>query len=352
MIFGIDGDFLCYYQAHALQKNGGKLEDHTVQDFTKQAIRTINYYCTKVLENQVSQIIIFFDEGRSWRYQFLSDQGIQYKDRDKTKRELVNFNDYRNHLRQTLTKFKFAVVAVSGYEADDTLYISVKQIPSGEFFILTGDSDLQQLLHSTEDKEIVIINPLAQDGFPILRTVYQPKKETGPSEDDFFAEEIRTKFIEHMGNVKLIDPAEKLYIKMISGDSTDTIPSAFRYNDGGKVDKTVGETRAENFHRQQLPTPTLDDIKKLYSSSEARIELAQQILSFAKLKAFNKINDFERGLYRNIRCIMLDDATYEPEQLATLRSMVNEQMKPSPGTDLGKIFRGTEYDFSTNYYKN
>lgn len=351
MIFGIDGDFLCYYQAHAMQSRGGKLESHSLEDFTKQALRTINYYTTKVLENRVSQIIIFFDEGKSWRYDFLNHHSIQYKDRDKTKRELVNFNDYRNHLRQTLVKYKFAVVAVSGYEADDVLHIAINQIPSGEFFILTGDSDLQQLLHSTENKEIVIINPLAQDGFPILRTVYQPVKESAPIEDDFFAEQVQTKFIENIPNVKVIDPAEKLYIKMISGDSTDTIPSAFKYNDGGK-DKTVGETRAIGYHRQCIPTPTLADIKALYLDKDARIEFAQKILSFAKLKAFNKINDFERGLYRNLKCIMLDDLIYEPEQLKRLQEAVAEQMRPSPGADLGAIFRGSVYDFSTNYYKN
>lgn len=351
MIFGIDGDFLCYYQAHAMQSRGGNLESHSLEDFTKQALRTINYYLTKVLDNRVSQIIIFFDEGKSWRYDFLNHYNIQYKDRDKTKRELVNFNDYRNHLRQTLIKYKFAVVAVNGYEADDVIHIAIGQIPSGEFFIFTGDSDLQQFLQSTGDKEVVIINPLAQDGFPILRTVYQPVKEAAPMEDDFFAEQTSTKFIENMPNVKFIDPAEKLYIKIISGDSTDTIPSAFKYNDGGK-DKTVGETRARGYHRQCMPTPTLNDIKELYINKDARIEFAQKILSFAKLKAFNKINDFERGLYRNIKCIMLDDLVYEPERLAQLQSIVAEQMKPLPGTDLSKIFCGSVYDFSTNYYKN
>lgn len=350
MILGIDGDFLCYYQAHALQKNNGRLEDHTVQDFARQALRTLNYYTTKVFDGRVSQIIIFFDEGKSWRYDYLNQHGIQYKNRDKTKRELVNFNDYRNHLRQVFSKYKFAVVAVSGYEADDVLHVAVNQIPSGEFFILTGDSDLQQLLHSTHDKEIAIVNPLVQDGYPILRTLYQPTKEDKASSDDFFAEEIPTKSIDRLSNTKFVDPAEKLYIKMISGDNTDTIPSAFQYNDGDKV-KTVGEVRATNFHRQQIPAPTIDDIKNLYVNREARIELAQQILSFAKLKAFNKINDFEGGLYRNLRCIMLHDLIYDPQTLTHITDMVREQIKPSPGTDLSNIFRGTEYDFSTNYYK-
>jgi len=350
MILGIDGDFLCYFQAHGMQSRGGKLEDHTVQDFTKQALRTINYYSSKMLDNRVSQIIIFFDEGKSWRYDYLNNHGVRYKDRDKTKRELVNFNDYRNHFRNTLIKHKFAVVAVSGYEADDVLHATIKLIPSGEFLIFTGDSDLQQLLSSEKDKEIVIINPLAQDGFPVLRTLHQTKSESTPVNDDFFAEDIPTKFIDNMPNAKYVDPAERLYIKMISGDSTDTIPSAFQYMDGDKK-KTVGETRAESFHRLQIPTPTLSDIKQLFVDRELRIEFAQKILSFAKLKAFNKINDFEKGLYRNLKCIMLDDIIYESHEIDKLRMMVNEQMKPSPGTDLGKIFRGTEYDFLTNYYK-
>ncbi len=357
MILIVDGDFLCYYQAYAIQSKGEKLEKLSYIEFTKKALRTINFFCSKTLNNKVESIFFCFDEGKSWRYKFLENLGIVYKDRDKNnaKRSLPDdFPAYRKFLRKTLADHKFYTLGAQGCEADDMMHVLCDELVNSEICILTGDSDSHQKMISTNSKEIFVLDPLIRDGFPLLRTIYQPVKTSMPSNDidDFFASDVATKFIDQTSNVKVVDPIKGLYIKVISGDGTDTIPSAFKYQNGTSF-KTVAKDRAKSFHYELTPPPTLDTVINLFNSRDKRLELAQQIMSYAKLKAFHKINDFELGLLRNIKCILLHDSVYEQQLIDSMKEIVSNAIKiPSIGSDLVKIFRNTEFDFSTNYYNN
>lgn len=348
MVVILDGDFICYYLAHAIQAKGVKLESYTYDKFVSQIFRTLHAFMSNQLGGRPRALWTAFDEGRSWRYDYLSSLQIVYKDRDKTKRELTDFHNYRLAFRNALHEYKLPVLAVDKTEADDSIHIGCSLIEHGEVCILTGDSDMQQELMSTMTKEVFMLNPFLKDGFPILRTIYQPRKDQ--VEDDFFAESTNTKWVEGTGLAKVIDPYRHLFIKIISGDSSDTIPSAFQYNDG-KTTKTVGETRATSYHRDLDPVPTIETIRELLKDREKRIEMARNIMAFAKLKAFEKLPIFEQNLLRNIRCILLDDCVYEEDRLKEVKEQIIKIIsQDSPGADMQKIFKNTKYDFSTNYY--
>ena len=215
--------------------------------------------CAAINRFQNVKRVAFVIDSTSWRYQFYNDykyaltrvRGEYYKD-------FIYFIDM---VANYLTKKGFIVSRVMGAEGDDLLYIwsiYFNQVLDEELVIVTGDSDIRQIINS---KTSLFCNNSKN-----LKFFCIPEKEVEWNE--YFDTDVM---------VEAVKPFEVLLYKVIMGDKSDNIP---------KLKTGFGDVAFKKFISSITPYDTPDN--------PSLIDLAQWIAD--RFCSFAKISDYGKTL--------------------------------------------------------
>lgn len=195
-------------------------EDNEKFMLTKHNLLTTIMY---TVENfQPNQIVFAIDSKNSWRYDVYKEYKANRKDRPSplnTELFYPIMEEFITDLAQLFSNMRF--MKISRCEADDIIAVLCENLPNASITILSGDSDMNQLL---ERKNVKQYDPLKGD------------------------------------YVNCINPKASLEVKIISGDSSDNIKG---------IRQRVGPKTAEKIVVEGLMT-YLDDEKNKVTPVEKK----------------------------------------------------------------------------------
>lgn len=254
--------------------------------------------------------VIFAVDDRTWRSDCFDE--ISYKGSRKEKndqktdeeKEIINnFFDKYNQLKEILEKdYGFEIIQITGAEADDVIfYWSRKLNQAGEnVIIVSGDSDLRQLLTFNEKAWTIIeesnINHriLCAPGW--RQNIVDNKGDIFDLKNSQFDSSLET-YLKKFENIVDIDPMESVLIKIVSGDSSDDIPSIY-YKKTKKGFQRLGEGRAKNIYNLYLQNHGKINNNEL-PTEKFKTNFTKIIINVAKIedKSFTEIlSKFERNM--------------------------------------------------------
>jgi 5'-3' exonuclease len=243
----IDLNILFYRIAFRVSSSGNSIRTELQ---SKNFINEVQNELTKIikpLEKFSKRIMFVRDSKNSWRNS-IDPVNVQYKGkRNKDyKFDIDNFRTLFNEYFEILKNKNFYAYEVDYLEGDDLLFI-ISEIfyNSGESSILgTQDQDSCQSIKGDNEKFICVFNDMT-------KTFYfhkELKKIEDDSVESFFAlEESVIDLINQRFMIR--NPKKVLFCKMLSGDDSDNVPSAFKYKTNGEGKSfSFTELRAENFY--------------------------------------------------------------------------------------------------------
>lgn len=269
----------------------------------------------------IDRLIFCIDDvyTKSFRY------GLPYGDLYKSKRykspPRYNPEAYKEmvlELRHKLNVANISNIAVSDMEADDLVYcISNLLFEAGEsVLIISADMDLQQLVKFNNDAFIAMYNyQKADTAFHFISHDF--KIDDNSSVESFFnsSPQAVNKNIILEKHERII--AEKtLFLKILSGDTSDTIPSCMKYLKGSQL-VSYTEKRATDLYEDKYAAAFLlgGDIETIFGDKHALGQLAKNILESVKQEVtMEKILEVVKNLRINKKYIRLHHSEY-PDNL-------------------------------------
>jgi len=265
----------------------------------------------------VSRLIFCIDDvfTKSFRY------GLPYGDLYKSKRYTTppryNPEGYKEmvlELRHKLNMANISNIAVSNMEADDLVYcLSNLLYQSGEsVMIISADKDLKQLVKYNNDAFIAMYNyQKADSAFHFISHDFKIANES--SMESFFnnSPSSMNKNIILERHEKIV-AEEILFIKIVSGDTSDCIPSPFRYPKGSQT-VNYTEKRAQDLYDDKYSEAFLlgGDIETIFGDKQILGELAKNILESVKQEVTQeKILELVKNLRINKKYIRLHYSEY------------------------------------------
>lgn len=185
------------------------------------------------LYNKISHLIdrvIWVEDGHSWRKNYHTNSGQEYKGNRNTESEL-DWNEIRKvyaRFTQGLSTFGVEVSRVPDAEADDLIWFWSEVVNTLGYncIVATGDYDLNQLVKVHNQKLTAIYNIGNEKVFLPKSFVKWAKSD---SEDQIGGYWTKVDFVNWIKNrkdsVNSLDPCEFVFQKALVGDSGDNIPS-------------------------------------------------------------------------------------------------------------------------------
>lgn len=197
--------------------------------------------------------------------------------------------------QQIKNEVKDHLVGQEELEADDIIYFMINKFAldhikdnsvGKNIFIISGDSDLDQLVYQKDNFLVCRFNPLSQKRHFYIPDNFEIKENTKEVAevdsldmfDGIFDVKMETNHIEHLhqkiaNNAIKINPKLELMVKIICGDKkSDNIPSAYQKNvANGKV-QNIGDAGKAKITAKLV---------ELYSSDQTILELNEE--NFKKL---------------------------------------------------------------------
>jgi 5'-3' exonuclease len=219
----------------------------------------------KALENSISNYRNWFpfsnvylvsdSKEKSWRKKFISSYKKNRKRDSEIDWEFV-YNSY-NEVKENLTGIK--VLEAPHVEGDDWIsFLTEKSNSIGNsVIIISNDYDIKQLINFNLDK--LYINVMSNEMYNSEK-IFLPKnysifinKISHLPNDDIFQLNSNSEFIKLFKKfikkyeIKEIDSKESLFIKLVSGDKSDNIESAWTQVKNGKK-RGIGEKGAKTIY--------------------------------------------------------------------------------------------------------
>lgn len=271
----------------------------------------------------VTQVVICADGGTSWRTTVPGNE--QYKANRTDRHSKVDMESAMvvfNNILTTLEHCGIPVLKVPTIEGDDWCcclsYLLYKQGISS--LILSGDKDLLQLLKASEawNKYVVLYNQFDQ-------THYLPSPIPESAVDIFSLETVGNLGVLGL-NSTIVDPTTVSLTKIMSGDKSDNVPSAYSYSTkNGKSTFGFTEKRVLQLLERLEVTPVLQD---LVESSPSRISLAKDMIETVSTRDsaedVDVLHRVEEGLIRNIKSCYLHPSTYPQHVKATILNKIKQ----------------------------
>lgn len=313
--------------------------DEDINDFIGHFIQSVNYNIKRY--NFVERVIFCFDSpGKNWRY------GLEYGDLYKSKRKLSTPRYSRSGFKKALSELQIylrneghLVMSYPEMEGDDLIYVTSNLLYSvGESsVILTGDADMRQLIKSTKEKYLVVFNN--QDTKSLMH--YVDKRQINEinecvSMEDFFSNDKEKSNKEIIfSRCEEINPVKSLFVKILSGDKSDCIPSCYFYQKGTQQFGFT-ELRAESVFNKYYND--LTNIKEIIFSNEKLLELGKRIILEVEKECSDvKILKCVEGIKKNMKYIFLDHTQYELEKYHGLESYCIGCLEKEPKNSLIKF---------------
>lgn len=197
----IDGHALAYRFFHALDENTFSTREgettNSVYGFARLLFDTI-------LDEQVTHLVVVFDQGLSGREQLYADYKAQ---RDEMP---VNLAGQLSRIEQVAEALSVAIVDLDGYEADDVIGTLAQQAKAAgcEVRIISGDRDLLQLLND----HVKVQLPVRNEPDKVWDVAAFREKYAG------------------------LQPQQLIDVKGLMGDSSDNIPGVKGIGEKGALD--------------------------------------------------------------------------------------------------------------------
>lgn len=372
-----DCNFICIRSANIIIKKYPNLftRDDGMDIFMKSVINDIAI-CIKWNNENINTINFVFDSGSTWRSDIdLGDESYKEGRKEKlTKIDWKKLNIWMDHLKDFLMMRSMLVFQKTRMEGDDFLFVlSEHYYEKGQsVLIFTGDGDARQMLKLT-DNQFVAIYDHHQRSY--LVSSYKTDENSHNDEDDgIVMDELDAMFDlssegAQQGLVRSkvlkgreINPAESLFLKIVSGDKSDKVPSCFVqiYPSGHK--KSFGEDRCQKLFNKHYHDIRLNYFENLWTDSDKKKEIANHILSTVKIKKLSDIDVISKNINRNLDLMYLSKKSYPDEEYRILVESTNEVLNDmflydkfrgyvSNGgkfmTDL--LYKGTKYDLNDVY---
>jgi hypothetical protein len=270
---------------------------------------------------QVDHIYFCEDSFKCWR----KTRYPEYK-ANRQHNQDFDLDKYLFITQQIKNEVKDHLVGQEELEADDIIYFMINKFAldhiknnsvGKNIFIISGDSDLDQLVYQKDNFLVCRFNPLSQkrhfyipDNFEIKESIQEAKEaDSFDMFDGIFDIQIAISHIEHLhqkiyNNSIKINPKLELLVKVICGDKkSDNIPSAYQKNvANGKV-QNIGDAGKAKI-TTKLNELLLTDPNILELNEENFKKLIPHILYVVKGQLDESTN-LMNGLLRNKSLIEL-----------------------------------------------
>lgn len=374
----IDGYNIAYITLFSKIKKQPKFFEfeNSPTEFLKDMLDSIDYNVRKV-GVQLQSVNIVFDDT-SWRYHLPKEdlnRNWSYKDRDReSKIDMEKAGEYIDRFHRLCEKMNFYTFRSKEVEGDDWIYfISKEKARHGNsVVIISGDKDIQSILYTDDEKAIVQFSPNSQRFY---YADYEPTSTTSEDDGDIVTDMdaymdgvtsnsglspsmiIKNRVIEEGVPV---DTVGQTFVKMVSGDTSDTIPSAcYKKNSSGKL-IGIGPTGALNIYNEEykgkLKLKDLLDDEKL-------MDIAKTLVRHKKIEDVNQIKIVKENLKINLRATMLHwkmlpDHVKRSISVGFSEVLNSAEMKfkhlklysRDGEFDLHSHVKGTDYDYKVKSY--
>lgn len=333
----------------------------------------------------LDRIFLIVDSTKtSWRKHIKVEGGKFYKTGEKEykfdyKKFLQHINVYCDHMQ----KQGIYVLQYNHAEGDDLLhFLSQKLYNQGSSsMILTSDSDLRQLIRSSDEKFTYLYDADRNKRKHFVDKIINIRPEIVseetiriPSMDDededfggIFDHSIEQAQEERFNNllnviydqVEEIDPCWIIFSKMLAGDRNDGVPPAFLYMYGKKNPKLQGftELRAKGVW-EKIGSKPYQYFTDLYYNKKLREELAEMVISEVKQEEQGDKKEIAENIRRNLKFVFLNDIVYHPDHKKHIDQYLDKVLGDVEFAKLHKekiaggfhntLLSGSPYEISSN----
>ena len=330
---------------------------YPVNDMDKQELKRdilSSILSTIIQYPDLKGLIFCADGGTSWRTSIEGNENYKANRSDRHSKvdmesAMYVFSDILNVLKNS----GIPVLKASTIEGDDWCcclsHLFYKQGISS--LILSGDKDLFQLLRAEDDfsKYVVMYNQFDQ-------MHYIPKPIPVAAVDIFSLDKIGNLSVFSMAHT-VIDPEKISFIKILSGDKSDNVPSAYTYTTkSGKSTFGFTEKRVERLLEEKRNFLSLS---KIVENHIDRISLAKSMIETVSTKDdpsdIEVLSEINQGLERNIKACYLSPSVYplhiKTTILNVIKQVLSSSVKNKSYTSILTALIG-EYSTGNVYYKD
>jgi len=352
-----DTNLLFFKMAYAIVSRKSSMGSFS-QQLIKSIILNISYILKGVPGNVYP--IFCFDSAteRSWRYKIkeaadiFSYKGNRKRDYPFDKNEVIKAMD----IFKESINFKYGLMLHrAGMEGDDMIYVvnRIAQSMGMSSIIVSSDKDMMQLVKSRKHPYTCVLNS-NQD-----KTIYYTAEGNNETNtDDYMDLFDDSKGIEqYVTDIEVqIDPNKHLFIKILTGDNSDSIPSVVRNTNDVIKKKGLGQVKASKVWEYFK----CSDVQEKLLNPDFVKNVAKQILSQAGSLDHNMIEIVINNINTNIKMMMLHDSVYDSyidlETLTTdIIADIDKWLKSVDNSDIMEwrqfgVLKDTAYGVESNNY--
>ena len=229
-----DGNYLFYKTLYAFNtstKKGDKVLDSKQEQ--ESLVRKIAIDMSHAIRQFGSpDRIIFTVDSKSWRKAAYPD----YKS-TRVKNDKINWDNFYNMMNEFVSiieKQGIIISRINGTEGDDLMYLWSKYLlKKGEnSIIVTGDKDAYQLIRFNNNNFVTIYNPNSK-----LRKIYGglglnkwlKNDDVDIFDTNTYMNKSKSLLLNAINNIEIceINPIENIFLKVLTGDMGDNVPSIY-----------------------------------------------------------------------------------------------------------------------------
>lgn len=330
-------NYIANRTAFAISNGETFLSEKEERDQLRLAIlQTINFIIKKY--HGVENFVFCFDSRtKSWRFSL--ERGESYKETRKEKRDTEprfsrqGFLQFIDEFYDFLESNNYCTLRYDKAEGDDLIYIASSIIfQSGRNVVVcTADSDMRQLVKFDGKNYIVMFN---MDSSKMIHyTDFRTTSNTETTLDDILG--ISESVIED-GNRAVIEsrsekicPEEALFVKVLSGDKSDNIPSVFRYKKG-KSEFSFTDLRAkkvfEKHYKEGVYNGNLT-IREIFQDEHLPRYIMEEV---QKEPEYEREDEVRKNIDTNRRYIELHFGSYDEDYYACVEDYVLKNLLRPP----------------------
>lgn len=331
-----DMNYIASRTAFAISPSETFLSTKEDRDHLRSSIfQTLNFIVKKY--HHVSSFVFCFDSSKkSWRYDL--GYGDAYKATRREKKTeprfcRSGFLEFMSELYDFLDENKYCVMRYDRAEGDDLIFVASNMIlqSGNSVMICTADSDMKQLVRCNGKNHISMFNLDSSKMIHYIDRRVEPAKVE--SIDDFLG--ISTNVAEN-GNLSVISgrsekiiPEEMLFVKVLSGDKSDNIPSVFKYQKG-KSEMSFTDLRAKRvFEKHYLQGVESGEMtmEKIFEDENLARHIMDEVL---KDPDHDKLDEIRANIKMNRRYIELGVSSYDDDYFTCLDHYVLERLMMTP----------------------
>jgi 5'-3' exonuclease len=361
----IDGNFFLFRTLHVLPPpTKGKLALDTKNDVAVyvRKLATDLTYQIRQFEGVIDQVVWTLD-SRSWRKDFYPDAEYKGNRTESSTLNWENFSHAIDEFKQILHKKGIIISKVGGAEGDDLIYAWNTECMTLEksVIMLTGDRDLIQLVHKNEDTgtHAILYSPIHKKLYTPQGFTKWLNDETESQSNDLFdvlktqinvEEQVKKHFhtITKNFDVIEIDSIDFSFIKVLTGDGGDNVPSAYWY-----ILTTNGKSRKYGISENKA-VKIIDEFKQKHNSLNILYlfnkdyidDLANITVKIMNAKYMSK-ETIIQNIINNVNLMILNSKTIPEsildEMFKHIESNISKKSILSEVSTMNKLLEGSEY---------